>query len=251
LSWFRKLLGGAPTPAPAEPPKRLQPILSVQLPPGEPRQLYGDQLARKQFMEGLLSNEGVRVNPHLPAIESEAEVTLRTPEEVAGRLLALAIVAVKGEGLDQETIDAIVEERGVLPLFSPRERRFIAEDSPSEHDRLQFSWRYEAAWVLFWALGWDESPVLGLPRAICDVPRLAGAVRDTPDLAARGLRSTNDILNEADLIYRCHWAVRQASIDGEMPSGGLEPGVTMERHHALNWLIRYDDAEWDEVSTDT
>jgi hypothetical protein len=36
-----------------------------------------------------------------------------------------------------------------------------------------------------------------------------------------------------------------------IPTGGLDPGVTMERHHALNGLIGYDDADWDDVATDT
>ncbi|MDR2636809.1 MAG: DUF4272 domain-containing protein [Zoogloeaceae bacterium] len=31
----------------------------------------------------------------------------------------------------------------------------------------------------------------------------------------------------------------------------MEPGVTMERHYALNWLIGYMDQEWDDISTDT
>jgi len=207
--------------------------------------------ARKSRSEAVLGRAGARINAHLPMIEADADVTLRSPREVADRLLALAIVATKAEGLEQEIVERVVAERGIGLLFSPRERAFIADPEPSEHDRIQFIWRYEAAWVLFWALKWTQAP-LGLPLAICDVPLLSEKVRDTPDLAARGLRSKAAILDEADLIYRCHWTTRQAGLDGEEPSGGLEPGVTMERHHALNWLIRYgDDAPWDEVGTDT
>jgi hypothetical protein len=32
---------------------------------------------------------------------------------------------------------------------------------------------------------------------------------------------------------------------------GLDPGVIQERHHALNWLVRFEDAEWDDVDTPT
>ena len=32
---------------------------------------------------------------------------------------------------------------------------------------------------------------------------------------------------------------------------GLNRGVVMERHYALNWLIGYAGRDWDEVSTDT
>lgn len=200
--------------------------------------------------EDVLQAQGVPVNPHLPMIESEAEVSIRSAREAADRLLALTVVAVKGEGLEQRLINEIVDERGVRLLFTPAELAFIDNPNPSLHDRTQFSWRYEAAWVLFWALGCEDP--LGRPDRICDVPRLTATVRDEPDLACHGLCSTNDILNEADLIYRYHWAVRQAGLDGNPPPAALDPGVVMERHHALNWLIGYDDnADWDDVTTNT
>ncbi|HEX6611164.1 MAG TPA: DUF4272 domain-containing protein [Hyphomicrobiaceae bacterium] len=50
-------------------------------------------------------------------------------------------------------------------------------------------------------------------------------------------------------MYRYHWAVRDASINGRPSPADLDPGIVMERHHALNWLIGYIDA--DDVTTDT
>ncbi len=70
-------------------------------------------------------------------------------------------------------------------------------------------------------------------------------------VAGARLRALSDILDEADRIYRYHWAVTEARVDREPSPAGLEPGVTHERHYALNWLIRYLDQEWDDVSTDT
>jgi hypothetical protein len=34
-------------------------------------------------------------------------------------------------------------------------------------------------------------------------------------------------------------------------AAGLEAGVVLERHYALNGFIRYLDSEWDDISTDT
>jgi hypothetical protein len=31
----------------------------------------------------------------------------------------------------------------------------------------------------------------------------------------------------------------------------LNDGVLQERHHALNWLVRFEDREWDDVDTPT
>ena len=61
----------------------------------------------------------------------------------------------------------------------------------------------------------------------------------------------SDILDKEDLIYRMHWATRQASLNNEEMPAGLENGVVNEWHHALNWLAYYDDVDWDDVSTDT
>lgn len=210
-----------------------------------------ERLARKERSELILATYDVRINPKLPGIVTEAESVRRTAQQVADRLLALTIVGGKGEGID-DVVAQVIEERDAMRCFTPRERAFIEDPAPSEHDRTQFRWRYEAAWTLFWALNMDEDDPFGMPLEICDVSYMAGMVGNLPDLDVFGLKPQPELLDEADLIYRCHWAVRQASLDGTPPSGGLDPGVTMERHYALNWLIGYgDDAAWDEISTDT
>ena len=209
-----------------------------------------EQLARKHRSEAILRAEGIPFIAHLPAIESAREVTRRSAGEVAERLQALEIVAVKAEGLEQEIVADIVSERGLSSLFSPRERAFIDDPQPNKQDCIQFVWRYEAAWVLLWALNMSDAP-LGLPREICNVPFLVKTVTDRPNLAARGLRPVAELLDEADLIYRCHWATRQARLKQRDVPAGLDPGVTTERHYALNWLIGDGDEAWDDVNTNT
>lgn len=246
MDWLERLFGRK-----TKRPK-IPVIASITLPPTDGLQMaYGDKLLRKQWAEEVLRAEGVPVNPHLPMIEGEAEITLRRKDEVARRLLALAIVAVKGEGLEQRRVLEIISERNAHAMFTPLERAFIDDSDPSRHDRIQFCWRYEAAWVLAWALNLRRES-LGVPRQICEPAWLVETVRDTVALDKFGLRPANDILNEADLIYRYHWAVRQAGIKGDDVPAGLEPGVVLERHYALNWLIGYNDnADWDDVTTDT
>ena len=65
------------------------------------------------------------------------------------------------------------------------------------------------------------------------------------------MRPLSDILDQADLIYRYHWAVVDARINGQDAPAGLNSGVVLERHYALNWLIGYFDQAWDDISTDT
>ena len=246
MGWWRKLIGSGGPPV----PERLPVLATVTLPPAPPVKLRGDQVLRKQFTIDILQQHGIPTIAHLPAVESEAEVELPGADQVAQRLAALTIVAVKGEGLDAESVDAIVDERGMHGWFSPKEAAFVADRAPSERDRIRFSWNYEAAWTLYWALNFLEGQ-LGMPRAVCDVPLLVRTVRDTPDLAINGLRRVGHVLTEADLAYRCHWAVRDAMINGKPIPGGLNPGVVAERHRTLNWLIRHREEAWDDVDTPT
>ncbi len=215
------------------------------------RPLSQDQVLRKRWAEDILGSDDIPINTNLPCIESEAEVQVRAPAEIADRLLALTLVAVKGEGLEQAHVDQFVRDRRMRQLLTPNETVFIDDPDPTGHDRVQFCWRYEAAWVLYWALGHTGAP-LGSPTEICDVPHLVQFVRDATDMVTALPQSPHSILNEADLVYRYHWAVVQARLDGLPPPGDLDPGVVRERHHALNWLIGYgDDAAWDDVTTDT
>jgi len=208
-------------------------------------------LARKRRSDALLKSQGVPVNDSLPAIEDETQVRLRSREEIAYRALALLAVSMKGGGLEELEVQTVVDEFRLARHFTPEEREFMKERDPSEHDRLQFSWRIEAAWVLLWSLGYVDE--LGKPAAECDVARAVSTMRERDErqfVADAKLRPLAEIVEQADRIYRYHWAVVDARVGGA-PAEGLNADVVVERHHALNWLIGYLGQEWDDVSTDT
>ena len=90
------------------------------------------------------AEEGKRSDiEHLPAIETAEEIKPRTAEEVALRAIALTVVAVKAETLDQKLTLELVKRFDISSSFSPDERAFIDDPSPSERDRVHFAWRYE------------------------------------------------------------------------------------------------------------
>ncbi|WP_240624012.1 DUF4272 domain-containing protein [Ahniella affigens] len=211
-----------------------------------------EALARKARSDQRLREEGIPVNANLPAIEDVRRITIRSKTEIAWRALALLVVAEKGAGLDQETVDELVTDLDLSPHFTPKETAFINDPNPSQNDRVQFSWRYEAAWTLLWALGYVES--LGKPDKICDVQYATNLIRDRSPKAfinKANVQPIERIVEEADLIYRYHWAVVDARVNHREPPTGLNASVTLERHYALNWLIGYMDQDWDDVSTDT
>ena len=166
--------------------------------------------------------------------------------------MALCIVAVKGEGLEQEIIDKLIEDYKLASAFTPKEKEFVDNPNPTQHDRVQFAWRYECYWVMLWALGYIDE--LERPDTICDVKLAVSLLRENGRdgfLKKANLRPQAEILDAADLIYRYHWAVVDVRVNNRESPAGLDGGIVMERHHALNWLVGYMDQEWDDVSTDT
>jgi len=211
-----------------------------------------EALERMQRSVRKLKDEGVPVIEHLPVIEDSTEAKKRTTEEIAHRAIAIIITAVKGEGLDQPTVESLVKKYGAETFFSPEERAFIKDASPTQPDRIRFSWRYECAWVLLWSLGYVDT--LAKPEEICDVPKLVGVLRDRDTagfIKDARLRPFSEILDQADVIYRYHWATTDSRIKNKPAPAKLQGGVVQERHYALNWLIGYMDQEWDDISTDT
>jgi len=190
------------------------------------------------------------VQDETQASPADVRIRGRTVEEVAARTLALLVIAVKAEGLEQRIVDRVIKEYGLKGDFTPKELAFLQERAPSQQDCVQFTWRYEAAWVLLWALGYVAE--LGKPTGTCDVPRAVTFMRERTRaqfIAEAHLRPLAEILDQAVLVYRYQWSIVEARVRGQPPPTGLEPGVTLERYHALNWLVGYPDQAWDEVST--
>jgi Domain of unknown function (DUF4272) len=230
--------------------------------PAENGRISAEALCRRLRSETILRAEGVPFLAALPVIDTAAEALKRSKEEVALRTLCLLLVAAKGEGLEQEVVERVLKAYELRPHLTPKELAFALDSSPSQHDRTQFVWRYEAAWTLLWALGFAAQ--LGKPVQICDVPlavRTMTGRTTSKFIEDSELRPIADILDQADLIYRYHWAVRDARIKrqpvrdvrikGQQIAVALDPGVTLERHYALNWLIGYMEQAWDDVTTDT
>ncbi len=217
-----------------------------------PRQAF----ERKAHSDRLLAERAIHVPSSLPPVIAVTEVNLRSSQEVAARLLALFAVALRAEFLSEEKALSADDIRLRLPLAlvaaTPRELAFLDDGAPEAHDLAQFGWRYEGVNLLAWAIGLiDELP---FPDDICDVGKLASLVLDADAeqlLSAAALRPAAELIDALDLHYRLHWAVRQAHIDGKDDPDGVVSGVVLERHYALNWLTRFENADWDDVDTPT
>ena len=79
------------------------------------------------------------------------------------------------------------------------------------------------------------------------LPKLMSSTKDFIESAA--IRTTAEILDQSDLIYRLHWATRQAELNNDIELE-LNPSIVVERHYAINWVTYYGD-NWDDITTDT
>lgn len=211
--------------------------------------------ARRAENEALLREHGIPVNPHLPMIEAEDGITLRSEEALWRRLVALwgvvGAATTRENAYFKEYFSA--GERG--SWLSLDEAAFLFQDTPGEEDRIRFSWRLEAMLFLAWCGGLvDALPLPQRPSNVESVlPLYPHDLGDATMLRqALRMRSKADILDWADRLYRLHWAVRDAQMNGRQPPAGIHPGMVLEWHHAVNWLTRYGgEDDWDAVATDT
>lgn len=141
-----------------------------------------------------------------------------------------------------------------LPCIESASEVRVRSNEGGEQDVVNMVWKYEAYWVLLWALGVVEE--LDFPDHAIDCDFAIQAVAQHQDFAAfmatTKLRDIASILDEADLIYRYHWACVNARLKQAPMPAGLNPSVVMERHAALNWLIDNDGQDdWDNPDVST
>lgn len=192
----------------------------------------------------------------LPPVVGESEVVLRDSESVARRALSLFVVAVRAESVAAGNVLSLSQLRAKSPLafesLSAFEANFLNSQSPDPQSVIDAAWRYEALFTLQWSLGLHQT--LPFADSICDVPLVAKLMLDRDESAfieTATLRPPEEILDVLDFNYRLLWLARQSAHESRPSPLDLDGGVLRERQHALNWLIHFQDAVWDQVDTPT
>lgn len=215
-----------------------------------------DAWARKARCEAQLAERGLQVIPGLPPVFGANEVQWRLPAEVAGRAMALLVVASHAEHVREGRNSGLEElERdlpGAFDHLSPKEKEFLEMPRPDQRLVSRMGMRHESLELLAWALG--LLPQLAFPEQVCDASRITATLWQT--IRADWLRQARllpggEILDALDLHFRLHRLTRAAEADRRQLPVGLMPAVVFERHVALNWLVCFGNADWDDVDTPT
>ena len=195
----------------------------------------------------------------LPVIEAAEDVQARSAEQIAKRAIAcLWVIQVacdlNNDQYDDETqlfVFDILKKMQVLDALTEKEQAILNREA-SAQDIINMVWKYEAYWVLLWALGIVDE--LSYPADIVDCDFAIQAVSSCDSfaefMAKVQLRDSEEILDQADLIYRYDWACVNARLKQQDAPENLNSSIVVERHGALNWLIQTD-SDWDHPDVST
>ncbi|OXB97938.1 MULTISPECIES: DUF4272 domain-containing protein [Bacillus] len=216
---------------------------------------------RKQKSISYLQDKGIPYIEGLPQLPPLTSIQLRSREEITKRAVALLIVIqyacdVAQEGdlkTSKEFVMELLNQFDVVESLTMQERNFLNSEEPDEKEAIQIAWQYEAQWVLLWSIGLVNT--LKFPKEICDCHYAIKLVSDCSSFnefyQKTKLRNVEEILDEADLIYRLHWACVHDRINAREATAGMHESIVIERRRGLFWLINYKNEDWDYISMDT
>lgn len=201
------------------------------------------------------------ISSMLPIQLSLKAVELPSVEVIARRLLCVFATSVLAECelMEGGSYEFGLQEFAKLKAqfdfiddLSEREKAFVMQEA-SEKEAIQFSWRYECAAVLLWSLG-----LYGLDATyedLCDVSDMSRIIRSYPSLEAlckaAKPRSAREVLNMHTRALYYDWTCVEARLK-QIELEGLETGVVLEQHYALNWLCNANHTrDWDRISCNT
>lgn len=209
---------------------------------------------RKKQTEKYLKSLNIPFIDHLPLIEEESEVKIRTAQEIAERILVLVYLAYFSEVPEErENVIDFLKTNSLWDIVSPDEKGLFQKEELTDQETANISWRSEGIWLLLWTI--NKVDKLELPTEQVEISeiisRLPKFQTDPSEFIKTSIvRPTTEILDQSDLIYRLHWATRNADLNNQPMPANLDLSIIMERHYAINWVTFYAD-EWDEISTDT
>lgn len=209
---------------------------------------------RKKQTEKYLKSLNIPFIDHLPLIEEENEVKIRTAQEIAIRILVLVYLAYVSEVPDErENVIDFLKTNSLWDKVSPDEKELFQKEELTDQETANISWRSEGVWLLLWTI--NKVDKLELPTEQVEIPEIVSRLPEfltdpTEFIKNANVRQTTEILDQSDLIYRLHWATRNANLNNQPMPANLDLSIIMERHYAINWVTFYAD-EWDEISTNT
>tara|TARA_Y100001937_G_scaffold103410_1_gene142570 strand:+ start:485 stop:1261 length:777 start_codon:yes stop_codon:yes gene_type:complete len=209
-------------------------------------------LKRKERSIAKLKRFGLPHSKYQQPLPPASEVQLRTKKEILHRSYALVTVCYKAAGVHPSRIEGFMDSFKAHEYLSPDERSFLADTNPTNSEIVEFSWRNESLVVLLWAVGLIQELPYPDSQSNMDPVYTLFQYNYPGELESKAnVRSKTEILDKADLIFRMHWAAKESQVNPDSRPVNVNAQVLYQWHYTFNWLIRYMDDTWDNISTDT
>ena len=216
---------------------------------------------RKNKAIAYLKEKGIPYTDSLPQLPPIEDCQFKAKEDIARRAVALLIViqfacdVAQGENVEEsrDFFISMLRKYEVEDILTDNERAFLYSKQPNAQEAINISWQYEAYWTLIWALGFVDK--LDFPDEVCDCEYAIQVISNCETFEQfylqTAMRSQKVILDEADKIYRLHWACVDSRIQERTAPAGMNESIVMERRRGLFWLIGHQNENWDTISMDT
>jgi hypothetical protein len=195
---------------------------------------------------------------HLPYVD-ETKETFADTKEVGKRIMILYSIAVSVHNPEfKRPIINWMKLENLWDAVSPSEKSFLESEQNNYDELISFSWKFEAAYVLAWAVGIvREQPHPGEQADYLqteDFSKNVPAIGDNLQSFLEKLQYINkseiyleNLFNELATAY-----FRDLLVNGNEDKTNINRLASFERHTALNWLRGFGGIrEWDEIDTST
>jgi hypothetical protein len=191
-----------------------------------------------------------------PDENKNLETEIRDQQEIALRALGLYVVWCIAHNYDErKRYVTWIDNNKFEGLFSKDEVAFMAADPAPMQQIINISWHCERLIILLWCLGLID----GLPAADtqCETSIFLELIPPLNEnfivdfLSKVELRSEEDLWALEETITQQHWKLRNAKIKNQTIDEPIDIEIVQERHHAINWVLRYCRLGWDDMVCDT
>lgn len=190
----------------------------------------------------------------LTAIPENLTLVTKDHETAAARLLVLLSVSLCASNSDMtDRIADWLKTADIWQFASENEKYFFRVGDIEESDRARLSFRFEAAYMLAWSLGFvNELPD---PAGECDQELVADFFSNIPPLFTDTDEFLSDaafrrisVLHDEYLFYlMTHLYFRHIEEADKENSSNVHIACAQQRYLVLEWLFDTENTGWDEL----
>ena len=197
----------------------------------------------------ILKQDNIPFIEHMKAIPFNSCTSLRSKEEIISRMLAdyaIATCALYSLGGNADIVHSVLDQmdeklniKSTLTVEDINFLNAIAEQNVSKQDLQDVTWVFEECAMLMWTLSLIDKPASNKECNVEQLDNFFFSIKNYDELSSQcSIRSKEEILEQADLLFRYHWACREARMKGkQLPQ--LNEMIVQEQRRALEWVLNW------------